>query len=108
MKLSDLDPHFLKIIDERTYRFEGVSLEESQGIQFDCPVCYVKNGNTGVGTHSVICWFVNKDVPVELEPKPGRWAMKGSGYADLSLGPSVLLIGGCNAHFHVTNGEITP
>jgi hypothetical protein len=110
MKLIDLDPHFLRIIDEKTWRYEGVSIEEAQGVQFDCPVCYVKNGNTGVGTHSVICWFVNCGVPAELDPKPGRWLKKGSSFRDLSLGPSIKLPGpgGCEAHFHVTNGEITP
>lgn len=108
MHLLDLDPHFLKIIDEKTYRYEGVAIEEAQGIQFVCPACFKTNGNTEVGTHSVICWFANQGVPPELEPKPGRWARKGTGYSDLSLGPSVQLVGGCNAHFHVTNGEITP
>lgn len=32
MRLTDLDPHFLKIIDEKTYQYEGVTIEEAQGI----------------------------------------------------------------------------
>ncbi len=113
MRLLDLDPHFLKILDERSYQFEGVPFAEAQGVQFDCPTCWEKNGRSGIGTHAVICWFDGKGVPPEYDPKPGRWTPAGTGYADLTLNPpsftgarSVLLMGGCNAHFFVTNGEV--
>lgn len=114
MTLVDLDAHFLKILDAQTYQFEGVSFAEAQGVQFDCPKCYVANGNTGVGTHAIICWFDGCGVPPGLDPKPGRWTKAGTSLADLTLNSpswtpmrSVELKGGCNAHFHVTNGAIT-
>lgn len=113
MRLVDLDPHFLKILAPRTYQFDGVPFAEAQGVQFLCPVCFEGNGRSDVGVHSVICWFDGKGVPPEMDPKPGRWTAAGSGYGDLTLNPpsftgarSVLLMGGCCAHFFVTNGEI--
>ena len=52
------------------------------------------------------------NVSQEYFPKPGRWALLGTGLQDLTLGPapgksrSVLLTteGGCRAHFFITNG----
>jgi hypothetical protein len=113
-RLSDLDPHLLKILDERTYQFEGVPFAEGQGVQFDCPVCFERNGRSSIGVHAVICWFDGKGVPAQFDPKPGRWTPAGTGLEDLTLNApsftparSVLLTGGCGAHFFVTNGEVT-
>jgi len=112
VKLRDLDPHFLKIVDAKLWRFKGedgeseVSIKEADGIVFMCPKCFATNGGL-VGTHSVICWRpqVSQDIP----PGPGRWEFQGTGYADLTLvagSSSVALKGGCEAHFFVRNGEI--
>lgn len=114
MRLADLDARFLKIDTDRSFWTEGISLSEAQGVLFLCPVCFQKNGG-GVGTHSVICWFDGRGVPTDMDPKPGRWTPAGTGIADLTLNPpsftgarSVRLLGGCNAHFNVTAGEIQP
>jgi hypothetical protein len=113
VKLADLEPHFLKILSEDTYQYAGVSFSEAQGVQFLCPVCFVTNGGA-IGTHFVLCWSRSRGTPEHFKPGPGRWKLDGTGLADLTLNAdppatarSVRLSGGCNAHFCVTNGEIT-
>lgn len=128
MKLSELEPHFIRYKtwidtwtrvrpDGTTHEFTGPregseyvdTLAEADGIMFLCPVCF-KTNNGSIGTHSVICWFEDK-VADDVEPKPGRWYPTGTGIDDLSFIPhnhsnSVLLLGGCGAHFFITLGEI--
>ena len=44
-----------------------------------------------------------------MEPQPGRWQLVGDTFETLSLiadSSSVLLLGGCNAHFFVSHGYI--
>lgn len=105
MKLNELEP---RLINNENRSVVPASLSEADGIIFLCPVCFVKN-NGNVGTHSIVCWFTGK-VPDTLTPGPGRWNPKGTGFDDLTfVGPgatSVLLNGGCNAHFLVENGQI--
>ena len=102
MRLSELEPEFLKIINPTSYRTDAV-FTDCDGIFFLCPVCF-KNNNGAVGTHGIICW--KPHVPQTMEPKPGRWPFTGTGFTDLSLTPSVLINADCKAHFFVTNGEI--
>ena len=99
----------IKSFDPKIY--EPVSsLSEAQGVKFLCPLCFEKNGGE-VGTHCVICWFNDRNVPAGFEPGPGRWNPAGNGLHDLTfVGPgqgSVQLLGGCGWHGHVTNGEAT-
>jgi hypothetical protein len=107
MRLSELEPFFLKFVDESHFaKVEKVT--EADGIMFLCPVCWKANGGAQ-GTHVVLCW--TPKVPREIEPKPGRWNFQGTGVEDLTFvasPPSVQLQGGCNAHFRVENGEIVP
>lgn len=106
MKLLELNPQLLKRIDDRSYRSEGVPFAEADGILFLCPKCFIAN-NGPVGTHSVLCW--RPHVPQTMSPKPGRWDFQGTSVEDLTLvagSSSVLLTGGCCAHFFVRNGEI--
>jgi hypothetical protein len=105
MKLAELEPQFLAIQDERTRRHVD-TLGEAQGVMFLCPKCFETNGGS-VGTHSVLCWFRDRGVPDDVDPRPGRWGTSGTGIADLSLSPSVQLQGGCDWHGWVTNGEVT-
>jgi len=85
------------------------TLAEADGVWLLCPKCYAENGGC-VGTHAVICWFVGK-VDDDVDPKPGRWTPAGTGLSDLTFVPSagrshsVLLTGGCMAHFFVNNGD---
>jgi hypothetical protein len=102
-----LEPTFLRFIEEKTYEMTD-EIALADGVSFVCPKCFVENGMKRPGVHSVICW--SPKVPKTTSPQPGRWNLKGSGYEDLSLvagSSSVLLKGGCNAHFHVTNGNVT-
>jgi len=113
MRLTELEPQFLKWIDDKHWRHGvgdvDVSIQEADGILFLCPVCFVTNKGP-IGTHSVICW--RPRVPMTTPPGPGRWEFSGTGYNDLTLtagSSSIHLTGpGCGAHFHITNGEITP
>lgn len=112
LRLIELGPQFLKWVDDHHWSHVD-SIEEADGLLFLCPECFNRNGGP-VGTHSFICW--RPRVPQTTSPNPGRWELTGSGYADLSLrgGPwsegkrSVLLQGGCNAHFNITSGEVHP
>lgn len=109
MRLTDLEPRFCKVVDEKSWNEDdSFTVDEADGIRFLCPRCWETNGGS-VGTHSVICW--RPRVGPDRSPKPGRWDMVGTSYADLSLvagSSSVHLTGpGCGAHFHVTAGDIT-
>lgn len=106
MLLSELDPRFLKRIDDAHFE-ELDSMAGADGVEFLCPVCFQKNGGP-VGTHSIICW--EPRVPQTTSPVPGRWRMSG-GRESLTLtgdrSSSVLLsTAPCKAHFFVTAGEI--
>lgn len=82
------------------------SFAEADGVHFLCPKCFEANRGP-VGTHSVICW--RPRVPADVSPKPGRWEFHGTSLDDLTLvagSSSVLLLGGCAAHFFVRNGRI--
>jgi len=71
MNLDDLDPHFLKFIDEKTHQRID-SIAEADGIIFLCPKCFAAN-NGEVNTHSVICWHPR--VPQNGSLQPGRWEL---------------------------------
>jgi len=86
------------------YRVHVDSLTEADGIVFLCPKCVNDSG------HQVLCWFEDR-VPEDVKPGPGRWWPVGTGYEDLTFAPhrksnSVALLGGCGAHFTLTNGVI--
>lgn len=132
MKLVDLKPHFIKF-EERTvtwtrvvgdpltwksgdpteqvtgpkeYHINVDTFAEAQGMMYLCPKCL---------SHCVLTWFAGRGVPDNAVPGPGRWSVTGSGFHDITLGPgpnnggkpSVQLIGGCDAHFNVKNGDVT-
>ena len=102
MKLTDLDPQFLKmeVVDgKRIYRHVGTP-GEADGIRFLCPKCFEANKGSG-GTHGVMCWKPGTDAI----SGPGRWPMLGTGYHDLTLTPSIQLLGGCGWHGFLINGE---
>lgn len=108
MRLRDLDAQFLRTVDSSDAKENriGVPFAEANGIMFLCPKCFAANKGS-VGTHSVICWFTG--VSQEWSPKPGRWNASGTGLDDLTFVPpgavSVLLIGGCEWHGFVKNGD---
>lgn len=105
MRLTELQPEFLKLETDRSSR-TGVPIDEADGIIFLCPVCFINN-NGKVGTHYIICW--RPRVPQSILPGPGRWDFEGTGFTDLTLkagSSSVLLRGACKAHFFVRDGSI--
>lgn len=96
-----------QVVRDQEYHHTVTSIAEADGIIFLCPKCF-RDHNGSVGTHSCICW--SPKVPPDVDPKPGRWELTGTCLDDLTLragSSSILLVGGCNAHFFITNGEIT-
>lgn len=104
MNLTQLEAQFIKYVSPG--RHQDVSdVRQANGIVFLCPKCFVANGGS-IGTHSVLVWFKDKGVPDTEDPKPGRWAVVGgTGYANLSLAPSIQLTTGCQWHGYVSNGS---
>lgn len=108
MKLTDLEPEFLKVVEPGKTHQRVDTLAEAQGIFFLCLKCFEANGSR-VGTHGVICWFAGRGVLDTEVPGPGRWEAVGTGYADLTLrasSSSILLTGGCAWHGYVQNGDV--
>jgi len=106
MRFAQLDPKFLKIVDNQSWRCVE-EIEGADGVLFLCPKCFETNSGE-VGTHSIICWAPHIPLLPDLTG-PGRWALKGTSVEDLSLvagSSSVLLNGGCNAHFFVECGLV--
>lgn len=122
MRLIDLEPQFVRreirgchvgapdcnTVSEHTdHEFHvPCELADADGVLFLCPKCFADNAGPR-GTHSVLCW--RPRVPAGVSPGPGRWEFEGTGYLDLSLragSSSVLLTGGCAAHFFVQSGGI--
>jgi hypothetical protein len=74
-----------------------------------CPKCFDDPPVGRIGTHSVLCW--SPTVSQDHDPKPGRWNLVGTSIDDLTLvagSSSVLIQGGCDAHFFVRNGRAVP
>lgn len=81
------------------------TLAEAQGVEFDCPVC--RNG------HRIQVAFQGRGVldhqaTRDKEGRPTRWAVSGTGLADLTLSPSVDCTPGNPKcwHGHIQNGQI--
>lgn len=105
MTLRELDPYFLKSVDDRVSS-RIAAIADADGIGFSCPECYRRAGTLD-GVHGIVCW--SPTVRADRSPGPGRWRMDGTSFDDLSLragSSSVLLTGGCAAHFFVTDGQI--
>ena len=112
MKLTELEPVWIRheVREDGHYSIRVDSLAEADGIRFLCPKCYASNGGR-IGTHQVVCWFEGR-VSDDVQPGPGRWKPQGDSFENLSFvsgrkSNSVLLLGGCNWHGFVTNGEVT-
>ena len=105
--LADLEPQLLRLVPggERQGAEQVDALALAQGVWFLCPKCFQANGGR-VGTHMVMCWFRERGVPDTATPGPARWAVSGTGLADLTLSPSIQLLGGCNWHGFVRGGVI--
>jgi hypothetical protein len=109
MNLRELEAEFVRSTPGGFEQVETIA--EAEGLWFLCPKCFKDNGGK-VRTHMILCW--NPLAPADRDPRPGRGLFAGTSLDDLTLDAvppekkrSVLLLGGCNAHFHVTAGEIT-
>lgn len=93
------------------YRHEVSSLALAHGIHFLCPKCFIQNHGS-VGTHWCEITFEGRGVKPDEgshdnKGKSTRWTVTGTGLADLTTLPSILLQGGCNWHGYITKGEVT-
>jgi len=85
------------------------TIDQADGLFLLCPKCYDDPPVGRVGTHRVICW--SPKISQDHDPKPGRWNFVGTSVDDLTLvagSSSVLLQGGCGAHFFVRQGRVVP
>lgn len=85
-----------------------VTLDRADAVMFLCPKCFTENGGP-VRTHRVICNRPRVPLIPEKYVGPGRWEFQGTGIDDLTLvagSSSILLQGGCGAHFFIRNGGI--
>ncbi len=109
MRLVELEPRFQRIVEPGKRWQEVDTLAEAQGVMFLCPKCWRSNGGP-VGTHAVVCWFLDRGVADSETPGPGRWRGLGTSLEDLTLeagSSSILLTGGCQWHGFIRNGEVT-
>lgn len=119
MRLRDLDAWFCADANptERSYRRqEGIA--GAQGILFQCPKCAVgcepgeEDGRRFFrGAHYILCWFSNTGGGVfapaadVFTPSP-RWRLEsGTSLDDITLSPSIQIVGGCAWHGFVRNGS---
>ncbi len=94
----------------RDFRVPVQSLEDAQCVWFLCPKCFASLGGF-VGCHMVEVTFAGRGVPagVGIKNRKGedvRWQVGGSGLADLTISPSILIEGGCGWHGFVQQGKI--
>jgi len=100
VKLVDLEPQLVRLNDpedKHSLFGDASQLADAHGLMFFCPRCVATKA------HYVLCW--RPEVPLHHAPGPGRWTLGGTGLADLTLSPSVV-VNACGAHFFVRNGAI--
>jgi hypothetical protein len=102
MRLADLEAEFVATTAHGYRRVE--TFREAQGVFHLCPKCFAANGGA-IGTHGCISWFADRGVPSTAVPVP-RWQASGSSLDDLTLWPSIQLVGGCNWHGYIRNGML--
>lgn len=108
MKLSDLEPQFLRYSLDGKHKAVS-ELNKADGIRFLCPHCMVTQRDR-ILTHLTWYWFEGK-VPDEVEPLE-RWTPKGTGYKDLSFvltkNPrSLQVLACCMSRAFLAEGEVT-
>jgi hypothetical protein len=114
LKFTELEPEFLKIESENSFK-RGCGIGEADGVLFLCPGCFLKNqGKPPI--HSMICW--QPHVPQTVNPIDGRWKFYGTSFEDLTFdngidpetqkpkASSVWEKNGCGAHFHISYGMV--
>lgn len=116
MKLVHLEPQFVQYFEDEIGRYlrHVPDLGHAHGVQFLCPSCFVRNGGA-VGTHLIEVTFSDRGVRDDQGSHgrtgaPSRWTVSGTGFANLTLKPSVQIDPAkpaCDGwHGFVTNGEV--
>jgi hypothetical protein len=107
LTLVQLEAHLLRRDpkDGREQHVQVDALAQAQGVWFLCPKCFTANGGAA-GTHMVLCWFRDRGVPAEVTPGPARWVVTGTGLDDLTLSPSIQLLGACKWHGFIVAGAV--
>jgi hypothetical protein len=106
--LAELEPHFVRESGGNRGSTHVDTFDTAQGISFLCPKCFDLNDGP-TGTHSILIWFEGRGVADDTRPL-ARWAVSGSGLADLTLSPSINLdapgraTNGCDWHGWITGG----
>jgi uncharacterized protein DUF6527 len=98
-----LEAHFITI-KEGSFLSTVDTLVEAQGVMLLCPKCFAANDGA-VGTHSIIVPFEARGVPAHILGGLARWQVSGTSLADLTISPSIQLIGGCAWHGFIRNGD---
>ena len=106
--LAELEPEFFRLVDER--RSSPVErIEDAQGMELACPACGHDPGRER-DAHYLRVFFQGRGVPDGALPGPGRWAVSGSGLADVTLSPSIDCTNGgrgpCKFHGWIENGVV--
>lgn len=100
----------VKELGERVYLYEVKTVDEAEGIQFLCPMCFTMNKGA-VGTHTIEVTFAGRNVMDHVgsrgEKGPTRWTVSGDSFENLSTTPSILLSAFCGWHGYITDGELT-
>lgn len=116
------DKHLGKTLPDGTTQWGGFEtefldhvdrLEDAHSIMFGCPKCFAANGNSMVRTHMVLVSFEGRGLPDEsgshnIEGKPSRWKVSGTGMNDLVCTPSVLIGGSCAWHGFIGSSGVAP
>ena len=109
MRLADLRPAWLVAADT-TFRHDFARQRPAQviGLHHLCPKCWMTNGGE-TGTHGI--HFLTPDAPATMRPLPGRWVLEGDDFGELTAigatSDSILVEGGCEAHYFLKDGEVT-
>ena len=101
MRFAELAPHFTP---------DGATPSTASTVVFLCPKCFHVNGGA-VGTHRIRVG--NHGTEGHHQGGP-NWVFRGTGVDDFTLDwapgsegrSSIQIIGGCEAHFNIHNGEI--
>jgi hypothetical protein len=83
MKLTDLYPEFISIVDEKSHK-RVETLGEADGIKFLCPYHMRDNGMDPTGVHSVIIW--RPKISFKIRSGSGRWEFSGTNFSNLTIG----------------------
>jgi hypothetical protein len=99
LKLTELDPHFLKWVSPNNYDYTD-DIAEAAGLEIRCPACHWADERTGShSSHTLVLW---------ADPK--RWSFVGHGYRNLSLMAGRIAMdltaGGCRCQFHIKGGKV--